>query len=651
MEQLIEKYRKILLVLIVIVLVLPALILGTPHPGMPTRDYRYKEASPTQVSSTDVRAMLEALAPLMNPSEISRLKAQLKGVSNLPTSNFGVLDDYIATLSDFTSNMTRIDALLKSVSQSISSGHTDQAAAQVRELQKLRNNAGELLKMLHSQLVQVSSQYGVDTTSQVQNLVALGTLYERYSKQIDQLPSFSQEQGLIPTVLSFNASKPEVYVNETFLVYGSLRGPNGTVLVNKNVTIAWGFNDTEVLRTNAQGNFETFLVFQINFPASSTQIEASFEPQYNDTKVYLPSTSTLIIQVAYRPSAITADISPTRVRPSDIVNVSGNLTTTDHEPLSNKTIMVFLDELFLRKITTGNNGTFSLMFANPMTQNNSTHLVSIVFSYPGYAPSNATLQVTVEWQAATISFNLNRPSTFSGSNLMVTGQVAYTNSTDANSTIPVSGDIVVLLDNVTYDRVRVNDNGTFASTIHLPIGLSFGFHTVTVQYEPDTRWVQTTRASRTIFVFNPFVIILAAAAIAAVSISIPYLLKRRRRVIPEPHIEVPIPKEKARVVDELPRKTLLQMVEAEDDHAKKISKAYNLARVLISQKLGEAPRDSETPSEYLSRVTARAPKIKDSLEHLTSLFELTEYSPFPVGQVESKKALEELFQLDEDIEK
>ena len=89
---------------------------------------------------------------------------------------------------------------------------------------------------------------------------------------------------------------------------------------------------------------------------------------------------------------------------------------------------------------------------------------------------------------------------------------------------------------------------------------------------------------------------------------------------------------------------------AQTTSVSKIRTAYSLAQLMIAAKLGLQPRESETPSEYLSRAIETAPVLDNSLRTLVELFELAEYSQFPVEAEHAKDARERLLELREKLE-
>ena len=655
-----RNLRRALFAVIVIGLILPtfyivASSLRDRSLGISLRDYQYTDATVAKPTEADIQAILSSLEQTINPENLTFLRDKLSGIAQFPASKDDPLADYIRTLSNFTDNMGAIDAKLQAARASIASGKTEQALAEVRQLNELRDRTRPLLRSLYSLLNRVESRYKIDTTNQLQKMNALDLLFQKYSKQIDQLSSkLKTQQGFTQTVLSLNASKQEVFIDEVFQVYGFLKTENGTALAGRNITIAWSSNQTVVRLTDFEGKFEADLSFPVGFPAGSTKIEATFEPEGSDKGAYLASSSFLRIQVVYRSSYISASIYPTIARPLNFVYVTGNLSTVSKEPLENRTIVMQLDGSYLGNTTTNTSGSFWFRFSVPRTLSNGTHTVLAIFNTTGdrVAPSNATLPFVVQLLQSEVLLRVDRLSLFSGMQLTVNGTISYVNTTYNKATAAMSGNVTVYVDEIPYGNATVNDDGSFVHVMQLPIGLSFGSHSIRVQYSPDEPWIHSSETATRIFVYNTPLIVLATIGSVTAVFSGTYLVRRNRRaaLITAAPMQESTTLEEPVHIEELSRETLISEIGAEVDNGAKIRRAYALAQSLIQLRLGETPRESETPSEYLSRVTKTAPDIKDALERLVGLFELAEYSPYPIGSAQSREATEVLLKLREEIE-
>jgi hypothetical protein len=643
----------VVVALILIGLILPvfyvtASTLAGRNPATPVRDYQYSNAKESQVDINGIQAVLASLAQTMNPNELNLLREKLGGVTQLPGQS-DPLGEYIQALKNFSIKMEEIQAKLNDTRTSIASGNTRQATADLEQLTKLRDEARSLLQSLTVLLDRLTGRYRIDLTVQQRKVEGLGFLFQTYSGEIDQLGARVEAlQGSILTALSLNATKLEAFVNESIPIFGFLRSQNGTALSGRNVTIAWNGNKSVLRVTDFEGRFEASISFSVGFSAGLTRVEADYVPQGNDVNVYLPSTSLLHIKITYRPSIIVAEISPATVRPSDYATVKGTLSTAQGRPLTFRTIIVQVDQDLTENFTTDSTGRFRFLFSVPQTMNNGTHNVTVSFRANGeaFAPSNLTLPFVVEKLGTQTLISTDRSSLLSGMNLIVRGNVTY-----ANGTAPTGTNVTIFLDGLPFRNATIKDDGSYLSVFQLPIWTSLGSHSIKAEYVPDRPWVQSSNAVAVIFIYSPPLIIFAAVSISAASSVGFYLFRRSRRavVLAPSALPEPVALEKpARVV--LPPEDLISAIKAENAPATRIRKSYFFAQAIINQKIGESSRTGETHWEYFFRVTKLVPRINNTLKRLVELYELAEYSPFPIESAQSREATEVLLELREEIE-
>lgn len=691
------------------------------------------------MSGPEIQRVMAELAQMTDPRELKYLRGVLSGVAQLPAAEAHPLDDYLRLLSDISKNMLEIDAKLNDTRASLRSGNAKQALADLEQLKKLRDQTRVLFSSSYALLDQVAAYYQVDTTTQVKKTAELEADFQTYANQIDQLDQqVGTQQGLIQTTLTLNASRSEIFINETLPIYGFLRVQNVSALEGRNVTISWGANQTTV-KTSAEGKFETDIRFPIGFPAGSTLVEARFEPSGSDSERYLSSKSLLEIKVAYYPSSIEADIYPHNARRSDLVTALGRLSSRGGLPLESRTVVFRLDGTSLGNSTTNSTGWFRFGFIVPADVSNGTHFVIAAFTASGepwLAPSNMTLPLTVEvgmytvqgyvlapdgstsvpgcWVSiyepasnasigswtdergyysfssanGTFVFDVSPPSTLStslsyahyqeanftvpsdiskniiltygtqiamrmdrasllsGMELTVEGTVKLT-----NATLWKYGHVSIFFDSFYYSSATVEEDGSFLSHIQLPMSVGFGSHTVKVEYHPDEAWVKGSEVAAQVFIYNIGAVIFAALAILAASSLGVYRITRSRQaagLVPSALPE-PVAVEEGLFKAEYSPESLTYAIEAERDHASKVRRCYRLAQALIDQKLGEPAAGSETHWEYFRRVKTAVPAVEHSLKRLVELFELAEYSPYPIGSGESREATDILLKLRQDV--
>jgi hypothetical protein len=163
--------------------------------------------------------------------------------------------------------------------------------------------------------------------------------------------------------------------------------------------------------------------------------------------------------------------------------------------------------------------------------------------------------------------------------------------------------------------------------------------------------VQGSNAVAVVFIYNTPVILFVVVSIAAGSSLGFYLYRRGKRAVALAAVALPEP-----VAIEKPMKmefspeSMISAIENETPYAARIRKSFFLAQAIIDQKIGESSRTGETHWEHFFRVTKSVPWISDTLKRLVKLYELAEYSPFPIEPAQSREATELLLELRQQIE-
>src|SRR5208337_5023922 len=167
----------------------------------------------------------------------------------------------------------------------------------------------------------------------------------------------------------------------------------------------------------------------------------------------------------------------------------------------------------------------------------------------------------------------------------------------------------------------------------------------TVKYVPVNPLVSGSQSTVLVYVVStPLILFAAAALVGASVVSLAWLRRRRAPIslLPPSAVTETVVVERLRPVFPTAERyeESLTAIQAEAESSVKVRKAYALAQTLIDTRLGEEHRGSETASEYYLRVTGRLPQISDSLKRLSELFELADYSQFPISQAQGDFALE-----------
>jgi hypothetical protein len=653
-----ERSRKTLVAWALLLVILSAgftLLLSIREGGLVsgTKLYRYSEAPIVQPSKSDVEEILILLGQSMGPSQTTALHEKLAGLVETGSGN-DIIGEYTRNLYDLSGNLTLIESQLIGARSFLTSGNRSEAVALVNQLESHRSQTGLLLQSTHSLLNQIGKQYQLDTKTQTGELNALDQSYNGYSTQIDQLVSELQTTtNLVQTILNLNSSARQVFVGENVLIYGSLEDVNGSALAHKNLTISWSGRNI-LLESDPEGKFEENVSIPVGFATGFTIVDCAFQPSGQDKLLYQPSMAQVQIQVSYRPSMIDAKINPATARPLDTVTILGNLTTMNLKPLENRTIVITLDGAILGNVTTDRSGLFNYQFTVPETESNGTHVVEAIFNAidQPYAPSNATLPFNVQILETQTQVAVDRNTVLSGMSFVINGTVRYLNATYNNQTIPISGNVTVFVDGVPYTNATINNQGSFVSSIHLPLGISFASHMISVRYAPDEPWVHSSESIVRIYVLSTPVITLAAAVIAVESYLGTFIIRQRRRQVLQRQAMLAMPPAQAVPIlsEELSQTNLIRAVEAETDDLSRIRRAFALAQLIIEKRMGVEHRDTETPYEYFTRIVEAAPVLKDSMSYLVELFERAEYSPYPIVGEHVTLAKKKLLELREKLE-
>ena len=618
---------------------------GLAHRPAPGK-LRYSDA---QQSGTQAGAILARLSETMDTTDLGLLRSRLKGVVHLAGIGEDPVKEYVWVMSEFLGNMTQIETKLNQTHAFLASGDRRQAKEDLDQLERLRDEAKPLLSSLPGLLSEVEDYYKVDASAQRQKVLELQSVFSEYSVEIGKLESELQvQQGLIYTMLTLSSSMQLVFVEESLSVHGALEMQNGTALAGRNITLSWDWNMTLMRTTDFSGKFEADLSFPVGAEAGSNAIQAKFEPQGSDGSVYLGCRATLEVQVAYWPSVIKAEVKPATSRPLDPVEVSGILLGPGGIPLNGKVIEVNFDNSSLGNAVTDATGHFLLGFQVPTSASNGTHSLTVAFvpALDRYSGSNLTLTLTVELPGTRTEMLLDRTRVFSGTVLTLNGTVRL-----ANGTAWRYGRVHVYLDDSLLTNAVVMEDGAFLLAVQVPPNASFGFHTVRVQYSPDEAWVGGSEVVAQVYVYNTLVLVIAVAGVAAASSSGAYAIVRSRRAakLPPPELFGPPPIMRPPTREEYSTESLTAAIQAEHDDAAKVRRSYRLAQSLLEQGTGEVPRGSETHWEYFSRIASKSPQLADRLRRLVELYELAEYSQFPIGADHSREAMEIVLRLRERV--
>jgi hypothetical protein len=643
-----ELSRNVLWVfafIMVLTVTLGTLFAGASVSNVDNRAYEYQNAPQVPANA---RAILASLGTSLTPDELSNLRNRL-GTTGIqkwnPTGNAtapNTLAVYLQTISNASSNLVQIGVVLGNARRSLAIGDVKSVQSDIRTLDTLSSGAQNLLGSSLTTLDEITATYGIDTSTQASKVRQLNEQLQGYMLDINDLKVKASGASFQPTALSLNASVNHVFVGDTFTAGGFLRWKQAP-LGGRSITISWGTGN-QSLTTNSTGAFQSNLYFPFGTPSGSAIVEAFYEPSANDSLTYQAAYSAIQITVNYERTQISASLNRDALRPTESALITGSLGTPTGQSLVGQPISVDINGLVVGNTTTLTNGAFYFILTIPETMRNGTYNATLNFnpSTGRYAASTFLLQFNVLTVPSRMELKADRGLAFSGTNLTLGGGITYTNGTAANG-----GTLLIYLDNALYANTSAIRHGTFQYSIGLPIWAGLGSHSLTVKYVPIDPSVNGSQSTVLVYVVSTPLILFAAATLVGASVVSLALLRRRRG----PISRLPPSAVAEAVVVERPRPVFptgeryeesLALIQAEPESSVKVRKAYALAQALIDARLGEEHRGSETASEYYLRVAGRLAQISDSLKRLSELFELADYSQFPISQAQSDSALEAL---------
>ena len=643
-----ELSRNVLWVfafMMILAVTLSTLFAGTSISNADNRAYRYQNAP--QVPA-DARAILASFGTSLTPDQLSNLRNRL-GTTGIqkwnPTSNVTAptpLSVYLQTISNASSNLVQIGVVLGNAHKSLAIGDMKSVQSDIRTLDTLSSGAQRLLGSSLTTLDEVSATYAIDTSIQASKVRQLNEQLQGYLLDINELKVKASGASFQQTALSLNASVNQVFVGDTFTAGGFLRWKQ-VPLGGRGITISWGTGN-QSLTTNSTGGFQSDLSFPFGTPSGPAVVEAFYEPSANDSLTYQAAYSAIQITVNYERTQISASLDRYALRPTESALIAGRLGTPTGQSLDGQPISIELNGLLVGNTTTVTDGAFYFILTIPETMRNGTYNATLIFnpSIGRYAASTFLLQFNVVAVPSRMELKADRGLAFSGTNLTLGGGITFMNGTAVNG-----GTLLIYLDDAPYANTTTLRNGTFQYSIRLPIWVGFGSHSLTVKYVPADPWVNPSQTTVLVYVVNTPMILFAAATLVGGSVASVAWLRRRRvpvsRLPPSAMPEAVVVPRPRPVFPKVERyEELLSAIQAETESSLKVRKTYALAQALIDARLGEGREGSETTAEYYLRVTRQLPQISDPLKRLSELFELAEYSQFPISKAQGDSALEAL---------
>jgi hypothetical protein len=302
-----------------------------------------------------------------------------------------------------------------------------------------------------------------------------------------------------------------------------------------------------------------------------------------------------------------------------------------YDASTEKTVGSWTDEQGHYNFTV-NSGTFVFdVWPPPASHYDRYHEVNFVVS------SDTVKDVTLAFLKTQIVLRADQAYIFSGTTLVVGGNVELTNGTAWKS-----GRVRVYFDGLLSSNATVKDDGSLTSSIQLPIGIVLGWHQAKVEFVSDEPWLEGSVATMQVFVLNTPMVIVVAAVIAGVSSVIAYgsVSKRRKgRILPgQPTpvatvqtlpVELPPPAEERRIEKEAPNVRVLldlltELVQRDYSRSKELMDILQKFRESTLNRQGTEDRDktrttnssSTSDQGVIKSVTAKPAKMVQKTEQL-----------------------------------
>lgn len=275
---------------------------------------------------------------------------------------------------------------------------------------------------------------------------------------------------------------PTLIYSDTFDVTGILTDENNNPIPNASIKL---YRDTSILEATATTNNNGEVTFHRDAPTSITTYD--FQLKYGGNQYFSGSNSSIVTRVVNKETSILNIESPlneSTYTPSDPlapplpdttneITIEGSLSDNDGTPLSNKTILMKLEDTTLLTMTTDSEGNFndSCAISN---FNSGEHELNFVFNGDEfYTESIQTITINIEEQEVPLtppsSLTLNASKTilskYNNESCVLSALV-----TDENNN-PCPNEIVTFLYGLHAFESETNENGIATYTYE---GKDFG---------------------------------------------------------------------------------------------------------------------------------------------------------------------------------
>jgi hypothetical protein len=580
----------------------------------------------------------------------TRAQLLLRYMDNLPSNTESNLRTYLNQIAALASDLGSISNGLDQLKQFVQNGQISLARQNVTQLEVLLDVASSRIDLLSFALARIEALYGIDVSQQRRYLDDMRQLLQGFRQTLAIIEAELQSlDKRLATEIIIEASPNPLWVNETLNVQGQLRQVNGTGLSGRSVSL-W-VNQIQVgnVTVDANGTLSwTYLISARDHP-DTLALFASFVPTGQDVYDFRPTTSpTVSVKVDYYHVLLTAAASTDKVHVLERVLVHGRLSDQESNALSNATIWLLLDDKPVDSSQTDLYGDYTIGIYLPANATGGSHDLYVRFSPVSgiYSPTESQkIKINLYYLNSAIELygRTNSSLNLSGQLLSIDGVLTV----DARPF--AKGLILVLEGEQELGRTFSDANGTFNVPLRIPFVAS-GLTMIRVLFIPNVPWVLSKITTVVLNVLNSGVIGLGVSVLAAAVVTISRgtfqrLSTTRRRKYGDQTTLMEL-----ELTDEISPTYTLYLVRLRRLHDPRVCvrETYWEVRRLLSITLREGGKSAETHREFEARVestlldywvSSRIGYVSSAFHMLTLQFEVAEYSPRIVLDIEANDAI------------
>jgi len=423
-----------------------------------------------------------------------------------------------------------------------------------------------------------------------------------------------EHEKLITTQLTLGTGQGEPFIGDMFTVYGQLMA-GGRPLANRDLELYLD-EATFAATTDANGVYTTEIILPYRYVDEMT-LSAGYVPSGDDLGTYYSAKSLpLVINTRFYETSITIN-TPEAAYPGMSFTVRGNVGSTG-DP-AERELKLFLDDSLLttEKVT----DSFEISVDLPEEVAPGEHNLSVTVSSLGcYSEASAGSSISVSRLPVEADIRIS-PFIVLPGRISISGRIFHDDE-------PVPDASVVLKHGDSTATVRTSDDGSFKTTVPVPLDLSLaGLRELEVSVEPAQPYYESLKWSNWVFAVNPVSIALLVIGLVSAG-AVTYGRLVRRPAFPDR--EIPSPetvKGMESVILPLPVSGV-----GLTGNRKNVAVAYVKALEIIERRAGINLGRNQTMREFLKLVSDLSTPGMKSFTELTALTEVAVYASREPGE-------------------